>query len=454
MTGSTTTEAAGRELDLEVSAVAYGGKGIGREAPRGAEPCGQGKVWFVRGAVEGDRVRAKVTSDSGRYGDADLVELLRPSPARGEALCKHAGTCGGCDWQGIAYEQQLAWKKSFVTSALTRIGKLPKTVEVTAIGAPSPVAYRNRVLVRAHHHEGESRLRLGYFQRGTHVLAAIESCAIAHPALNRTIAALRELDVAALAPFTVRIEIQALPLLADAAATEAAYPVVLTAYPGSGSNDAIRALVTRAREAANVAWAGLVFDLKRAPTFPFDTDLGRTFPTQPGQFQQVNVAMNRVLRRLVAEHADAVHAERVLDVCCGSGNLSLPLADGARYVEGVEANAAAISSAAEAVKAQGLQGAVYIAGDAERHLWKCARGGERFDLIILDPPRQGMREGMVPLKKIAAAHVVYVGCDPTTLARDVSYLTRGDEYVIDRVVALDFFPNTYHVETVAFLRRP
>ncbi len=421
---------------VAVEAMAYGGKGIVR--------LGGTKVFFVEDAVPGDVILGRPTSDSGRYGEAQIVELVTPSPLRSTPRCSKAKDCGGCQWMGIAYEQQLEWKKTFVESSLKRIGKLSDSVAVRMHGSSEPYSYRNRVLVRAHLVDG--RLTYGYFKRATRELVPIERCEIAAEPLNETLNGLAASDLQGIAACKVRLELQELP-------TAGGSGIIVTVYPGEGDPSAIRALIDRVRALPRVLWAGHVFELEQAPLLPFDQDLGLTFLTRPGQFQQVNLGLNRTLRRIVKEVADAKRPARVLDVCCGSGNLSLPLADGERYVEGVESNRHAITVARANADANGVKNATYLAGDAERHLWKCDRGGERFDLVLLDPPRQGLYKGMVPLKNIGPDTIVYVSCDPTTLARDLGYLCRNDDYSIESVDAFDFFPNTFHVETMVVLKR-
>lgn len=433
----------GTELELTIDAVAFGGKGVARYGP----PPGPGKVFFVEGAIEGERVRARVTEDSGRYADAEILEVLTPSPLRGVSACRFATECGGCQWMGVAYDRQLAWKQQFVVSALGRIGKLAPDVPIQILGSPALLGYRNRILVRVHKHA--QGIEFGYFARGTRRLVPIDRCAIADARLNETLAEFAALELGDLPDLKFRLELQALPPQGTAKGHTA-----LTIYPAEGPRDAIDELVKRVAGLSTVHWAGLVFALSDAPLVTFDEDLGLKFQTLPGQFQQVNVAHNHTLRRMVKDYVDATASKRILDVFCGSGNLSLPLAGPGRYVEGVESNKKAIVVARHNAEAAGLSASVcYLAGDAEKHLWKCARGGEVFDLVILDPPRQGMYKGMVPLKKLEPKHIIYVSCDPTTLARDLGYLCRNDDYKITSVTALDFFPNTYHVESVVTLVR-
>lgn len=438
--------AGAERLRLGIEGMAYGGKGIARLELPGSEPGagGGGKVFFVKDAIEGDIVEARVTSDEGRYGEAEITALLQPSPHRGPAPCPVAGTCGGCQWQGVTYERQLAWKRSFIESALRRIGGMTEDFAgLEVLPSPAQLHYRNRILVRAHlNTDRDGGLQLGYFQRGSRVLVPISACAIAAPVLNTCLERLGAEDWSSWAPLTARLELQEIPQTQE---------VVITVYPAEGQRADHAAFAARLGQLPGVAWAGLVFDLRNAPPVVFDRQFGRDFSTRPGQFQQVNLALNHVLRGLVRDYAEAVGARRLLDVFCGSGNLSLPLADGQRYVEGVEANQMAIAMAKH--NAAGIANVTYLVGDAEKHLWKCSRAGERFDLVILDPPRQGLYKGMVPLKNLAPDHILYVSCDPTTLARDLGYLLRKKTYELVQVKGLDFFPHTYHVETVAILRR-
>lgn len=436
------TTSPGTELELRVDAVAYGGKGVARF---GGPP---GKVFFVKDAIPGDLVKARVTEDNGRYGEAEVIELLTRSDARGPSPCNYSEECGGCQWMGVAYAKQLEWKRTFVESALKRIGKLAKPVTVTMIGSESVLEYRNRILVRAHL-DGHGHLTFGYFARQSRRLVPIHACAIADPAINRVLTAIQAMPLGDLPALKIRIEVQRVP----GETADAAPGVVITIYPAEGPRAAMDTIVARVKSLPHVTWAGLVFALNDAPSVVLEHDLGLSFRTQPGQFQQVNMPLNRTLRRLVKDQADKIAPKRILDVFCGSGNLSLPLATTGRYVEGIEANKKAIAIAKENAAANGIDGVRYLAGDAEKHMWKCHRAGESFDLVILDPPRQGMYQGMIPLKNIGPQHIIYVSCDPTTLARDLGYLTRDDTYVIEDVTALDFFPNTYHVETVVVLRR-
>lgn len=415
--------------------MAFGGRGIARR---------DGKVYFVSDTVEGDQVRARITEDKERYCSAVVTEFIKESELRTPPLCRFMTDCGGCQWMGIPYEKQLEWKGQFIQSALKRIGKVPADLQVEVRPSPDLLHYRNRVLIRVHVSE-HGDLTCGYFMRGSRTLVAIDRCEIACEPVNRVISALKKMDLSGIQSIKVRLEIQELP--------HDSGQVAMTVYPGDGSREMTNAFTERLQALPHVVWAGRVFDLPQAPVLDFDQQHDRTFVTIPGQFQQVNVAHNQNLRSFIRDLVATRNPGRILDVFCGSGNLSIALADNVRYVEGIEANKVAIACAKKNSAANNVTNTLYLAGDAEKHMWKVSKSGEHFDLVILDPPRQGFYKGMVPLKNMRPKHIIYVSCDPTTLARDIGYLCRNDTYAITSVTGFDFFPNTYHVETVAVLER-
>jgi 23S rRNA (uracil1939-C5)-methyltransferase len=201
-----------------------------------------------------------------------------------------------------------------------------------------------------------------------------------------------------------------------------------------------------------VAWAGSQRELPDAPFFPFENDLGITFHTAAGMFQQINIPHNHTVRRLVQETVKNYSPKRVLDVFCGSGNLSLPIARQVLSVDGVEFSKRAISAAQHNASIAGITNAQYFSGDSEKFLWRAAKQGTQYDLVIADPPREGMYACLIPLMKIKPKTIIYVSCDPTTLSRDLSSLCKRD-YSVKRFIALDFFPNTYHIESFVILER-
>jgi len=433
-------------LDLTVESVAFGGKGVARH---------EGKVWFVADAVTGDRVSARVVKDGKRYGDAGIEEFVARSTLRGPSPCAWSETCGGCQWQGIDYAQQLEWKRSFVVTALQRIGRVEETdLSFPIHGSPNVLGFRNRILVRARAY-ADGRVEAGYFRRGSRELVPIGRCAIAGAEINRFLEWFLEQRFPGEVERRWRMEIQEVHE-AQAFGSHQSSKVIVTIHPAEMPCADLEPVRAALQASPMVAWTGFNFEIREAPDFVFDVDAdaGRNaeYVTRPGMFQQVNVAHNHLLRRLVRQAVDATRPARILDVFCGSGNLSLQLADGVRWIEGVEFDSRAIDVARKSAERGGLARTTWIATDATKHLWKYARSGVKFDLVIADPPREGMFEAIIPLAKIAPQRIVYVSCDPGTMARDVGSLIRQG-YRIAKIDCLDFFPNTWHVETILVLDR-
>lgn len=426
-------------LELTIANTAFGGKGVARV---------DGKVFFVEDALEGDVVKAQILEDNGRYATAKAVDILSPSPWRGPSTCKFSHECGGCQWQGVPYEQQLVWKKSFVTNALQRIGKLGSELDCEILGSPAVQEYRNRIMVRARL-QTDGRIVVGYFKRGSRDFVGIDACRIASPRLNAFIERLRAMKVEQAPPEEIRFrfEMQDLPSLN----TDEPHLLLSVYEPDQGkitANDLVRELIN----AGGVLWAGSVRDLHKAEFVRFETDLGIDFYTAAGLFQQVNIPHNHVARRLVLNTVKRLKPKHVLDIFCGSGNLSLAIAKEGIAVKGVEFSKRAIEAAAFNCKKNNIANAEYFSGDTEKFLWRASKAGETYDLVIADPPREGMFKALIPLKNLAPKYMIYVSCDPTTLARDLGSLCKKDYRIID-LKALDFFPNTYHIESFVVLER-
>lgn len=436
--------AAEQAKNVEIQSVAAGGKGVARV---------DGKVFFVADAVTGDRVDISVTSDSGRYADAKIDAFVEKSALRGKSGCPYSEKCGGCQWQDIPYAQQLEWKRQFVESALGRIGKVGAAVDVAISGSQEVLHYRNRIFVRGVF-AADGRVVFGYFRRGSRDLVRIEQCAIASPVINAVLARVgsaqftRPQELRTDTPY--RMELQEVPSQDSEAGGSP--QVVITVYPPSPDCRELDAFVDGLRGMPGVYWAGYASRLVDAPVLFFEEDAGIRYHTRPGQFQQVNVSHNRLVRSAVREIVESYAPVRILDLFCGSGNLSLGLCRDDRYVQGIEFSATAIATAQENVTRNNIKNALYLAGSSEKHLWKLSKKGERFDVVIADPPREGMFKELIPLANMAPRAIVYVSCDPATLSRDIGSLLKSG-YRLKSVRAFDFFPNTWHVESLAVLER-
>jgi 23S rRNA (uracil-5-)-methyltransferase RumA len=429
-------------IELRIESTAFGGKGVARK---------DGKVYFVEGAVSGDVAECEIVEASDRYSEARVVKLLEPSSHRGPSPCPVSDVCGGCQWQGVPYATQLEWKKGFVLNALKRIGKIDNPVNVEMLASPRINGYRNRIFMRARL-QPDGLLYLGYFRRSSQDFVPIETCPIAVSRINEFIRNARAVSFASecqkaniTSEVKFRLEVQDLP------SESGEHPhLLVTIYDPDDKSFPISSIIEKISSLPSVKWCGNSRDLHTAPRVLFESHLNREFHTAPGIFQQINIDHNHTVRSLVIEAVKKFQPSRILDVFCGSGNLSLALADGQTVIDGVEFSKRAIDVANYNVAAQGLKNANYYSGDTEKFLWRAAKQGVKYDLVIADPPREGMFKALIPLMKIRPQQIIYISCDPSTLSRDLGSLCRT-QYKITKFSALDFFPNTYHIESFVIL---
>ncbi|WP_432822052.1 23S rRNA (uracil(1939)-C(5))-methyltransferase RlmD [Trichloromonas sp.] len=424
---------------LRIDSLAYGGNGVGRH---------EGKAVFVPHTAPGDLLRCRVTREKKRYAEADLTELVEPSSLRRTPPCPVFGRCGGCQWQHLPYREQGEWKERIFRDTLVRQCALPAEKILPLAAAPDEWGYRSRVQFKCR--QTENGFVMGFYRRGSHFVIDVEHCPIAASAINEALASFRgwlahspcpervpQVDLAVDDEGRVRAVVHVLDGQADVLAnylrplvTEAGYALFLQA----GRKDILLHVSGES-------------DLHIRPL----ADSGLRLAYGPGGFAQVNLEQNR---RLVAAVLGAVAGERprrILDLCCGMGNFSLPLAGIADEVFGVEDYAPSIDKARQNAAANLVENARFHARPAEGAYAALAGGG--FDLVVLDPPRTGAYQVARELAAARPSRIVYVSCDPPTLARDlVPLLHAGFRVQWSRPV--DLFPQTYHTESVTSLVLP
>lgn len=423
-------------FEAEIVSVAFGGKGVARV---------NGKVWFARGTVPEDKVLLEPLEEGDRYGEASVVRFVEKSPLRTETPpCDVFGICGGCQWQDISYEKQLEWKKSFLVSNLQRVGKISGDQSIEIFQSPSQYHYRDRIMVRVHVQD-KGKITFGYFKGETRELIPISQCHLASKPINEFLKRFSSLVLEKNSRQTFRLEIQSIPSQSESC-------LYVTLFPAEGKNQNLNDAVEKIKAIIGVRWAGVIFDVEKCPPEVFESDLGIDFYAAPGQFHQVNLTHNKFLRRMVLEEIIKRAPKKVLDVFCGSGNLTMAVAKQLDYLEGVELNPRSIRHAKLTAEKNGISNTSWHVNDGVRHLAKLARTKTSFDLIVLDPPREGLFKGLEALMQIGPEYILYVSCDPVTLARDVGTLCKNG-YEIEKITCFDFFPNTFHVESLMILKK-
>jgi 23S rRNA (uracil1939-C5)-methyltransferase len=394
-----------------------------------------GQVVFVPWAAPGDEVEVDVVERRRGYLRARLRRVRTPGPDRVPPPCPAFTTCGGCQWQHLAVDAQRAAKTALVAEQLARLGGLRDVPVLPIRAVPATLGHRARITLAV---EGR---RLGYHRARSHTLVEIDACPIAAPAVDAHIAAARR--------WVERL--RAVPERVGIAAT--AGGVVLTAMGGvrPGAAD-VRATETLLAEEATVRGAVLTGGGARLVVGDprlrvlVEPDLALEIPADA--FTQVHPDANLLLVATVLELGAFAAGERVLDLYAGAGNFAMPIARRGAVVTAIERSAVAVAAARENAARLGLA-VTAVEDDVAAALAALPAGA--WDAVVLDPPRAGAADAVPHLLARRPARIVYVSCDPATLARDARALVAGG-YRLVRAQPVDLFPHTYHVETAAEFR--
>jgi 23S rRNA (uracil1939-C5)-methyltransferase len=445
-----------QELELRIDSLAFGGNGVARL---------DGFVVFVRRGLPGDTVRARVTKVKRSHAEALAVEVVQPSPHRVEAPCAHYPACGGCRFQDLSYEAQLEAKATQVHDALRRIGGLPDPRLEPIVPAESAFHYRNKLEYSFTQLADGPTLGFHKAGRWDEVLE-IERCWLTTDLGN----AIRN---------AVRAWAREEGLEGYDQATGSGYLRHLVVREGRNTGQALVQLVTAPGERFE---AGYLVDVLRA--FPevrsihwsvndspaevtnLPTKLlwgadaieeevcGLRFRIRPNAFFQTNTAMAARLYELAAEMAGLSGGETLYDLYCGIGTIGLVLADRALTVWGVEASEESVACALENADLNGITNAAFFAGNVGDALEELRERAGDPDVAVVDPPRAGLAgKALRRMGRLGPPRLVYVSCNPTTLAGDVKQLAADWGYRLERARPVDMFPHTPHVETVALLVR-
>ncbi len=388
----------GAEMEVVIERIVPGGFGLAHAGSR---------TIFVALAAAGDRVRVRLEKMRGNVAFASIKEIIAPSPARVAPLCPYFGRCGGCDFQQLSYEAQLAAKVEIVKDCLRRIARLETPLDVAITPSPSAWRYRSRAQWQ---HDGRA-MTLGYFERGSHRVCDVVECPVLVPALQETLTNLREAMQSGSLPHGIE-EFQAV-------AGDACVSLV---PPVSASHASMKASRT--------------------------IDGFRYLFNAEGFFQ-IN---HELLAPLINAAVSDARGDTAIDLYCGAGLFTLPLAQRFTRAVGVESNNTAIIYAQRNIEEARAANARVECARVGEWLKQNAASYAPVDLVLLDPPRAGV-EDAAALKGILSLRpkrIAYVSCDPATLARDLRELIGGG-YRLDSVAAFDMFPQTHHVETIAHL---
>jgi 23S rRNA (uracil1939-C5)-methyltransferase len=447
VTQTATRPERGAELDLRIDALAFGGNGVARA---------DGYVVFVQGAVPGDRVRAVLTKRKKAYGEARTIELLEPSPDRIEPVADHPGA----PWQVLPYERQLVVKAEQVGDALRRIGKLDGFELEPIVPAVEQWRYRNK-LEYSFGTGPEGELVCGFHAPGSwETILHLEDCLLASERGNE----LRRAMLAwcrsqGLEAYDRRSQTGFLRnLVVREGRRSGQFQVRLVTSEGELDTDALRAAI----QVHSLLWTQVpgVAEVSSGPTEivdgspTFDEELGDlSVRISPDAFFQTNTEMAEELYGVAAEYAALQGWERVYDLFCGIGTIGLSLAPRAGELFGVEIVEEAVADAIENARLNNVANAQFFAGDVRTAMRELVERAGRPDVLVVDPPRAGLSQKVVRrIIEAAPRRIVYVSCNPTTLAPNAAQLVEAG-YALRRVRPVDMFPQTPHIECVALLER-
>ncbi len=445
-------------LQIKIEAMGNAGEGIGKI---------DGYPLFVKDALPGDLAEVRVTKVKKTYAFARLERLLEASPERTEPRCPLHRRCGGCQIQALSYEKQLEYKEQKVREDLIRIGGFADPPVFPVLGMDEPYHYRNKAQFPFGRNR-EGRIVTGFYAGRTHTIVPGTDCAIGVPENKQILELILDfMEKHGIAPYD---ETTGKGLLRHALIRKgfATGELMVCLVINGRSFPHVEELADRLFEIPGMTSFSLNVNQKntnvilgeevipvRGQTYITDRIGGVSYQISPLSFYQVNPVQTEKLYRTALEYAGLTGGETVWELYCGIGTISLFLARGAGQVYGVEVVPQAVEDARRNADLNGITNVVFYLGKAEEVLpEKYEKDGIRADVIVVDPPRKGCDSACLEtVLRMEPERIVYVSCDPATLARDLKILCADGRYELSKVQPVDMFPHTAGIENVAQLFR-
>lgn len=431
---------------VTIDKLAFGGNGVCRI---------DGKVCFVPLSCPGDEVSLRITSRKKTYCTASIVEIITPSPSRAEPVCDIFGVCGGCSWQHISYQDQCEQKRNILAEALWKGGRVPAELVDEVVAAPLHYGYRNRLQFKVS--VLDNKLCIGFYRQASHqVVDAAHGCPIALPIINQVLRCFRAL----LQSFP---DVESISQISIDAGERGVVAVIH--HNGNISPQNRKFLIDRSddfgpcsglflksdtRPHLEKLWGNSEISYCMTPATPDVKPLLLTY--FPGGFAQVHQVQNNAMLSVIRRLGDFAPTEQLLDLYCGNGNFTLPLSAEVASVVGIESSADSILAAERNKELNKVANVQFFCDDAAHGVRRLVGQGRTFDCVLLDPPRSGAGDAMPDIARLLPKKIIYVSCDPSTLARDCGALS-GLGYNVVTSVPIDMFPQTFHIESVTLLRR-
>lgn len=445
-------------IEIDITGMTHEGIGVGRI---------EGFAVFVQGAIDDERVRAKVIKVQKSYAVARVIEFIEKSPQRTEPFCPVYKRCGGCSLQHMTYEKTLEFKRQVVIDNLTRIGGFSETKVNGALGMDNPHNYRNKAQYPLG--MGKNGPIAGFFARRSHEIIDTPVCGIQHSLSDKAkdivLGFVKALNIPVYDESTEKGLIRHVVTKTAFGTGEIMVIIVATRPEIPKVNKLIYRLKRDIPGLASIILnvnskpGNIVLGEQNIVLFGKDTiedkleDL--SFEISPLSFYQVNSIQTQVLYNKAIEYANLTEDENVYDLYCGIGTITLFAARKANMVIGIESVSETVEAAKRNAAKNNINNVEFYAGEAEKIFPKLFAEGKKADVVFIDPPRKGCDEALLKaLADMAPSRIVYVSCNPSTLARDLKYLCSTDAgYELREVQPVDMFPWTEHVETVVLMSR-
>lgn len=441
-------------IEVNITGLGSSGEGVGKA---------DGFTVFVHGALPGEKVSVKLFQVKKSYASGRILNILEESPQRVKPQCSFYEKCGGCQLQHLNYKGQLSVKRQQVKDAIERIGHITGCEVLPVLGMENPWHYRNKMQFPAAKTEG--KIQIGCYAALTHNVINIDDCLIQKQANNKIMQVVRQwmqqFNISAYDETTGKGVVRHVMGRAGAKTGEVMAVIVTACYDIPHAGELVTMLKTEVDglksivQNINKKRTNIIMGAKNRVLYGKSTikdKLGNLkFNISPLSFFQVNSAQTEELYATALDFAALSSKETVIDCYCGTGTISLYLAQKARKVYSIEIVEPAIKDANENAKANNIANAEFICGDAAVEMPALLKSGVKPDIVLLDPPRAGCdKKVLAAIAGVKPEKIVYVSCNPASLARDMAFLTENG-YKAVKAQPVDMFPMTVHIETVALL---
>ncbi len=428
-------------VEFEIHDLSHDGRGVSKTAD---------KVTFVHGALPGERVMAQLKGRRRSYDEADVTRVIEPSDERVEPRCPHFGTCGGCSLQHLDPGRQIQYKQKTLEQNFARIGDLAPAQWFEPLTGPV-WNYRRKARLSVRYVFKKEKVLVGFRERGGRYVADISECHVLEEPVASQLTPLAEL-IQSLEQY------RNIPQLEVSCGDELSALVIRHLEPLPGTDLDKLARYSRQTGIALFLQPGGLETIR--PLEPETIELTYALPAHdielrfgPSDFIQVNGEMNRRMVDRALELLEPDENDRVLDLFCGLGNFTLPLARHAEAVVGVEGDSALVGLGRENAERNNIENAEFFTADLTLEPTQAPWLRQSYDKVLIDPPRSGAQEMLPHLARSGASRLLYVSCHPASLARDAGILVREHGFELAGAGVMDMFPHTGHVESIALFER-